>query len=79
MLGFARAFGEFGATISFVGNIPGETRTLSIAIWELLNQPGGEDSLRRLVWLAVAVALGASLAAGFLRRQAPAAPGADDA
>lgn len=67
VLAFARAFGEFGATISFVGSIPGETRTLSIAIWELLNQPGGEAGLGRLVWAAFAVALAASLAAALLR------------
>jgi molybdate transport system permease protein len=67
VLAFARAFGEFGATISFVGSIPGETRTLSIAIWELLTQPGGEAGLGRLVWAAFAVAVAASLAAALLR------------
>ncbi|MDC8015508.1 molybdate ABC transporter permease subunit [Tahibacter soli] len=67
VLAFARAFGEFGATISFVGSIPGETRTLSIAIWELLNQPGGEAGLGRLVWAAFGVAVAASLAAALLR------------
>lgn len=70
VLGFARAFGEFGATISFVGNIPGETRTLPIAIWEQLNRPGGEDSLARLVWVSLVVALAASLTAGMLRARA---------
>ncbi|GMV29623.1 MAG: hypothetical protein AMXMBFR59_17480 [Rhodanobacteraceae bacterium] len=73
VLAFARAFGEFGATISFVGSIPGETRTLSIAIWELLNQPGGEAGLGRLVWVALIVGVAASLfAAGLARRGAEA-------
>jgi len=79
VLGFARAFGEFGATISFVGSIPGQTRTLSIAIWELLNQPGGEESLQRLVWAAMAVALAASCLVGVLRGRSPAAEDARDA
>jgi molybdate transport system permease protein len=76
LLAFARAFGEFGATISFVGNIPGETRTLSIAIWELLNQPGGEASLGRLVWLSLTAALLAALGVGLLQRKA--APARDE-
>lgn len=66
VLAFARAFGEFGATISFVSNIPGETRTLPIAIYELLNTPGGEVGVQRLTWVALAVALAATLAAGAL-------------
>jgi molybdate transport system permease protein len=66
VLAFARAFGEFGATISFVGNIPGETRTLPIAIYELLNVPGGLPGVQRLAWVALAVALAASAAAGFV-------------
>lgn len=70
VLAFARAFGEFGATISFVGSIPGETRTLSIAIWELLNQPGGEAGLGRLVWVALGVGIAASLIAALLARRA---------
>lgn len=76
LLAFARAFGEFGATISFVGNIPGETRTLSIAIWELLNQPGAEAPLGRLVWLSLAAALLAALGVGLLQRNA--APSQDE-
>ncbi|MCQ4164009.1 molybdate ABC transporter permease subunit [Tahibacter harae] len=78
VLAFARAFGEFGATISFVGSIPGETRTLSIAIWELLNQPGGEAGLGRLVWVALAVGVAASLGAALLGRRAQARSGEDD-
>ena len=56
MLAFARAFGEFGATISFVSNIPGETRTLPIAIYELLNSPGGMPGVHRLAIVSLVVA-----------------------
>ena len=55
-LGFARALGEFGATITFVSNIPGETRTLPIAIYTLIQIPGGEDQVMRLVIISVALA-----------------------
>jgi molybdate transport system permease protein len=78
VLAFARAFGEFGATISFVGSIPGETRTLSIAIWELLNQPGGEAGLGRLVWVALLVGVAASLFAALLGRRSQANGAAHD-
>ncbi len=63
VLAFARAFGEFGATISFVSNIPGETRTLPIAIYELLNTPGGMPGVRRLAIVSLVVAFAASAAA----------------
>ncbi len=63
VLAFARAFGEFGATISFVSNIPGETRTLPIAIYELLNVPGGMPGVRRLALVSLVVAFAASAAA----------------
>lgn len=78
VLAFARAFGEFGATISFVGSIPGETRTLSIAIWELLNQPGGAAGLGRLVWVALAVGVAASLGAALLGARAQVRSGDND-
>jgi len=73
VLAFARAFGEFGATISFVSNIPGETRTLPIAIYELLNVPGGMPGVQRLSLVALFVALAAAasatlIAGGVLRR-----------
>ncbi|MBL4908128.1 MAG: molybdate ABC transporter permease subunit [Sneathiella sp.] len=55
-LGFARALGEFGATITFVSNIPGETRTLPIAIYSLLQIPGGQDQVIRLVIISVTLA-----------------------
>jgi molybdate transport system permease protein len=66
VLAFARAFGEFGATISFVGSIPGETRTLPIAIFELMNTPGGESGLHRLAVVAVLVSLAATAIAAWL-------------
>ncbi len=67
-LAFARAFGEFGATITFVSSIPGETRTLPIALYELLETPGGEGGALRLTWVAVIVALIATLGAALLLR-----------
>lgn len=66
VLAFARAFGEFGATISFVSNIPGETRTLPIAIYELMSVPGGEAGVQRLTVVAFVVALAATLIAALL-------------
>jgi molybdate transport system permease protein len=73
VLAFARAFGEFGATISFVANIPGETRTLPIAIYELLSVPGGMPGVQRLSIVALFVAVAAAatatlIAGGMLRR-----------
>lgn len=62
-LAFARAFGEFGATITFVSSIPGQTRTLPIALYELISTPGGEGGALRLTLVAVMVALLASLVA----------------
>lgn len=57
VLAFAKAMGEFGATITFVSNIPGETRTVPSAIHAFLQVPGGEDSAMRLVIVSVTVAL----------------------
>jgi molybdate transport system permease protein len=51
--------GEFGATITFVSNIPGETRTIPSAIYAFLLVPGGEGSAMKLVLISVAVAMGA--------------------
>ena len=59
VLGFARAMGEFGATITFVSSIPGETRTLPAAIYALLQSPGGEDAALVLVAISVAVSMAA--------------------
>ena len=61
ILGFSRSLGEFGATITFVGNIPEQTRTVPIAIYTLLQQPEGETMALRLVVLSVVLALSALL------------------
>ena len=71
VLGFARSIGEFGATISFVSNIPGETRTLPIAIYTALQIPGQEDAVFRLAIISVLLSLAALVASEWLvRRQA---------
>lgn len=59
ILAFAKAMGEFGATITFVSNIPGETQTLPTAIYTHLQVPGGRDDAMRLVLVAVGVAMAA--------------------
>jgi molybdate transport system permease protein len=69
VLGFAKALGEFGATITFVSNIPGETQTLSTAIYGLMQQPGGEAGIWRLAAVAVAISLLALLASEWLVRR----------
>jgi molybdate transport system permease protein len=56
ILGFARSLGEFGATITFVGSLPGETETLSLAVHRLLQMPDGEAGAMRLTILAIAIA-----------------------
>lgn len=62
ILCFSRSLGEFGATITFVGNIPDETRTIPIAIYSLIQQPEGEQAAMRLVTLSLVVAFGALVA-----------------
>jgi molybdate transport system permease protein len=57
ILAFAKAMGEFGATITFVSNIPGETQTLPTAVYAFLQVPGGEGPAMRLVLVSVAVAM----------------------
>ncbi|WP_421703694.1 molybdate ABC transporter permease subunit [Aliiroseovarius sp.] len=69
ILGFAKAMGEFGATITFVSNIPGQTQTLPSAIYAFLQVPGGEGAALRLVLISVAVAMGALLASELLARR----------
>ena len=59
ILGFAKALGEFGATITFVSNIPDETRTLPLAIYSLLQSPGDEAGLWRLTVFSIILAVGA--------------------
>ncbi len=68
-LAFAKALGEFGATITFVSNIPGETRTLSLAMHTLTQVPGGEAGITRLAVVSVALAIGALLASEWMVRR----------
>ena len=69
VLAFAKAMGEFGATITFVSNIPGETRTVPSAIYAFLQVPGGETSAIRLVIVAVVIAIGALILSEWLSRR----------
>ncbi len=68
ILGFARSLGEFGATITFVANVPGETQTLPLAIYTFLQVPGGEVSALRLTVIAVVVSMLALIASEVLVR-----------
>ncbi len=70
VLAFAKAMGEFGATITFVSNIPGQTQTLPSAIYTFLQVPGGEGPALRLVVVSVIVAMGALIASELLARRA---------
>ena len=69
MLGFARSIGEFGATITFVSDIPGETRTLPIAIYAALQVPGAEAAVSRFAVISVLLSLGALLMSELLARR----------
>lgn len=69
MLGFARSLGEFGATITFVSNIPGETRTLPLAIYAALQVPGGDATVWRLALVSVVLSLLALVASEALSRR----------
>src|SRR6476619_1335396 len=70
VLCFAKALGEFGATITFVSNIPGETQTISAAIYSFMQIPGGESAAGRLVLVAIILALAALIASEWLARRA---------
>lgn len=70
VLCFAKALGEFGATITFVSNIPGETQTISAAIYTYLQIPGGDVPALRLVFVAIIIALAALVASEWLARRA---------
>ena len=72
MLAFARALGEFGATITFVSNIPGETQTISAAIYTLTQVPGGDADALKLVIVAVIISFAALLASEWFARRAAA-------
>ncbi|QND48928.1 molybdate ABC transporter permease subunit [Rhizobium lusitanum] len=66
ILSFAKAMGEFGATITFVSNIPGETQTLSSAIYTFTQVPGGDAGAMRLTIIAIIISMAALLASEFL-------------
>lgn len=70
LLAFARSLGEFGATITFVSSIPGETQTLPLAIYNFTQVPGGDAQVWRLCAISVAVSLGALLLSEWLLRAA---------
>lgn len=70
VLGFAKAIGEFGATITFVSNIPGETQTISAAIYSLTQTPDGDTAALRLVVVSIVIAMVALVASEILARRA---------
>lgn len=72
ILAFAKAMGEFGATITFVSNIPGETQTLPSAIYTFIQVPGGDAGALRLTFISVAISMAALLASEWLSRRAAA-------
>lgn len=69
ILSFAKAMGEFGATITFVSNIPGETQTLPSEIYTLMQVPGGEAGAMRLVVLSIVISMAALIASEILARR----------
>lgn len=68
IIGFAAGLGEFGAVITFVSNVPGETQTLPLAIYSALQQPGGEEKAARLAMLSFALAIAGLIAAEAVTR-----------
>ena len=72
VLGFAKAIGEFGATITFVSNIPGETQTISSAIYSLIQTPDGDAAALRLVVVSIIIAVAALVGAEWFARRATA-------
>jgi molybdate transport system permease protein len=70
ILAFAKAMGEFGATITFVSNIPGETQTLPSAIYTFTQVPGGDAGALRLTLISVGISMAALLASEWLSRRA---------
>lgn len=68
VLAFARSLGEFGATITFVSNIPGETRTIPLAMYTLIETPGAEGAAARLCVIAIVLALASLLMSEWLAR-----------
>ncbi|MFN1548709.1 molybdate ABC transporter permease subunit [Vibrio natriegens] len=70
MLSFARSLGEFGATISFVSNIPGETQTIPLAMYNFIETPGAEMQAARLCIISIALALSTLMASEWMNRKA---------
>lgn len=70
VLGFAKAIGEFGATITFVSNIPGETQTIASAIYSLIQTPDGDTAALRLVIISISIAVAALIASEWFARRA---------
>ncbi len=68
-LAFARALGEFGATITFVANIPGETQTIAAAIYTFIQVPGGDPAALRLTFVAIVIALAAVIASEIIQQR----------
>jgi molybdate transport system permease protein len=69
ILSFAKSMGEFGATITFVSNIPGETQTLPSAIYTLTQVPGGDTGALRLTLVSVVISVAALLGSELLARR----------
>ena len=69
VLGFARALGEFGATITFAGNIEGETRTIPMAVYSYMQTPGKEGATLRLVLISAVISLIAMVVAEYLNKK----------
>ncbi len=69
VLAFARSLGEFGATITFAGNIAGETRTLPVAVYTAMQQVGGDASALRLVIVSIVLSIAALIASEILARR----------
>ena len=70
ILGFARSLGEFGATVTFVANIPGETQTLPLALYAYTQTPGAEMMAARLCAVSIAIAVAALVMSEFIARRA---------
>ena len=77
LLAFARSLGEFGATITFVSNIPGETQTLPLAIYGLTQSPGADEAILRLCAVSVLLSLAALATSEWLGRRARVARSGD--
>ncbi len=69
ILAFAKALGEFGATITFVSSIPGETETIALSIYTLTQVPGGDDAILRLAAVSVVISLAALAASEIMARR----------